>query len=310
MDSIVLHLQGMAIDPKTSVTDLLRLAKTIATKLEDSDALAWIDFELNGYGEKPSQELPSYRKILGKPYALNKHDVWDPISFEESEKYEEFATASICEALSSIEATLKKAEDDPEGHFIFGFSPEDKNELMKGLKSCTGYDIETPLDCHIRISFGDILNVVDSVRNRIHEWSLKLETAGILGEGMNFSQKEKPETVQVIQFINNINNKGVIGAVGDVSGQAQVAGVTHGLNIAEVQALVQQILEAGPLLSQHVGPQINGSVRELEQGLAANSLDEGRIRTLLGSIRSICEGVAVSVLAQGIVSRIGKILGV
>ncbi len=54
---LVSELQAKALDPTTSVTDLLRIAKVVAVKLSLDEFLLWINSELGGYKDL---ELPAY----------------------------------------------------------------------------------------------------------------------------------------------------------------------------------------------------------------------------------------------------------
>jgi AbiTii len=56
---LVRRLQLEAADSSKSVSDLLRLAKMAATKLDAKDALTWIDRELEGYSSIPAKDLPA-----------------------------------------------------------------------------------------------------------------------------------------------------------------------------------------------------------------------------------------------------------
>jgi hypothetical protein len=60
---LILKLQAEATNPDASVTNLLRMAKIAATKLNLKDALVWIDRELNGYMDLKVEDLPPYRMI-------------------------------------------------------------------------------------------------------------------------------------------------------------------------------------------------------------------------------------------------------
>jgi len=68
---LVLQLQAEAVDPKVPVSKLLRLAKLIATKLDQKDALVWIDKELDGYMSGALKEVPPYRMLTGHPKGYN-----------------------------------------------------------------------------------------------------------------------------------------------------------------------------------------------------------------------------------------------
>ncbi len=48
MTDLVNELQAKALDPKTTVTDLLRISKVVAFKLGLDEFLTWIESELGG----------------------------------------------------------------------------------------------------------------------------------------------------------------------------------------------------------------------------------------------------------------------
>jgi len=52
-------------------------------------------------------------------------------------------------------------------------------------------------------SNNQVTSIFDAVRNRILDWTLKLEAEGILGEGMTFTPKEK-EAAQHVVFTSQI----------------------------------------------------------------------------------------------------------
>ncbi len=64
---LILKLQAEAANPDASVTNLLRMAKRAATKLNLKDALVWIERELNGYMDVKVDDLPPYRRLTGTP---------------------------------------------------------------------------------------------------------------------------------------------------------------------------------------------------------------------------------------------------
>ncbi len=84
----------------------------------------------------------------------------------------------------------------------------------------------------VRIAgYHTMLNIVDQVRNRLHEWSLELEQQGILGEHLQFSQREKeraPMTTNNFNFNGNVSNAGVIGADNHAFTQQNTLHITAG----------------------------------------------------------------------------------
>jgi len=60
-----------------------------------------------------------------------------------------------------------------------------------------------------------IAEILDAIRNAILEWALKLESEGILGDELSFSddEKRKASSSTVIQHVENLNFQGVLGSV-------------------------------------------------------------------------------------------------
>ena len=68
--SLVMELQRDALNPDNPVSNLLRKALVIATKLDLKNLENWITLELSGY---PDQDLvPDYRTLIGQI------EVWNP----------------------------------------------------------------------------------------------------------------------------------------------------------------------------------------------------------------------------------------
>ena len=66
--SLVLELQRLATDRSNDLTDLLRKALLVATKLRTDDFRQWINNELHGYGDS---KVPAYRTAQADLRAKN-----------------------------------------------------------------------------------------------------------------------------------------------------------------------------------------------------------------------------------------------
>jgi hypothetical protein len=67
--SVVEQLQAAAIDPRIKVSDLVRRAKLVASKLGLGDFERWADAELQGY--PAGAVIPAYRQARGTPIWLH-----------------------------------------------------------------------------------------------------------------------------------------------------------------------------------------------------------------------------------------------
>jgi len=289
---VVRKLQADAIDQDASVTSLLRTAKVIATKLELKDALMWIDRELDGYMDLTSEELPPYRRLTGDLRGYNPYHGWQPVIFPDPEIARLFSQAPMGISIGSLEEDLRGRRDRG-GDFIFGFRPEVKTEIMNAL--------EYPADVQLQLSYGALFNIVDAVRNLVLNWSLELEKAGIHGDDMEFSQDDKKEAAPITQqfFAQNI------GVVGNVTDKAHVANkqsatMTLDINLNAVRDFVTQVQQALSSLPEDTRDQLAPTITDLQTELSKDAPSHSRLRDLLGSVRSISEGAAGNLSAQGI----------
>ena len=164
-------------------------------------------------------------------------------------------------------------------------------------------------EVQIHLSYGQVYNVVDAVRNFVLNWSLELEKAGILGTDMTFSAEEKKEAAPITQqfFAQNI------GVVGNVTDQAQVANeqnatMSFSLDVTQVRDFAAQIRESLALLPDDERARVEPALTDLEGELANDVPNQSRLRELLGSIRSVCEGAAGNLTAQGIGGIISSLI--
>jgi AbiTii len=292
---LVRRLQLEAADSSKSVSDLLRLAKMAATKLDAKDALTWIDRELEGYSSIPAKDLPEYRKIYGKPEAQNPYHGWQPIMFKDAASAEACSYCPVGQSLGSLEAILKRADKD--GAFTFDYPAE----LAANVQKAIGFD----LPVHISIGYGSIWNIVDQVRNLILNWSLALEQAGVLGEAMTFTPKEKIEAGP----INNqyfIQNVGVIGNLTENASVQQTTSIS--LNLKSVADFLNALKDSAPGLPPKVRDEVMSQATKAEAALAAEKPEQGIIRSALTAIGNVCEGAAGNLTAIGIAEAIRTLM--
>lgn len=197
--SLVLELQHLATDRRNDVTDLLRKALLVATKLRVSEFKEWAEHELEGYGQ---HELPKYRVV---PYYLMALEggVLKPIVFVGEPAVPESHEARI-PLKFGLETLLQAIE---RGSLTLGL-PSDADRLVR---QATGtFDV---LPC-MRIDIAYIKGIVDAVRNTVLRWSLQLEAEGIMGDGMTFSEEEKRRAAASTE-IHITNFQGVLGDIAD-----------------------------------------------------------------------------------------------
>lgn len=197
------------MNPNSRLSDILRKAIVVATKLKVQDMKAWVESELKGYAS--GEGIPSYRKVNGTLKAWNPYNGWIPVIVQHPEISEMLSNRSIAQPISELESLIHHKDEGgvlqiPLPHDwlmkIFADSPEFRLGMIPTLI----------------IDKSQIEGILDAVRNAILNWSLTLESQGILGDGMSFSTEEVDKAKSTVYNIQSF--QGIIGNV--VSSTVQV----------------------------------------------------------------------------------------
>ena len=299
MSSLVEELQRGALDPNTKVSDLLRMAKTIAVKLNLPELAVWVDKELSGYPD--GDDLPEYRMTKGQVVGHNPYRGWRPVQFGDNQMETTFSTVRLGHKIAELEHLLYSSQKD-EGHISMTLSAE-AGQL---LREVTGYNF----DFKLRLGASDPIGVLDAVRNALLDWSLKLEQSGIKGEGMSFSNEERKKAHATPATIHIGNIGTFTGNVGSVSGNLNIEGNTINADAkGAISDLARQIREKQDTLglSPTVKATLNSDLDGLNQELSTAKPEASKVRSFLASIQTIAEGAAKSLLTQGILFELSKI---
>jgi hypothetical protein len=197
---IVSELQELAANGNTSISELIRKARMVATKLKLSEFNEWLGHELHGY---PSNaKVPDYRVIDGDLRARNPvNGVLMPIRFD-AELTEKISRVEILQPIGTLEDLLNAEAESLQ-------VPLTPRELQFVHRLMDDFHRSWVLPFRL-VSPTQVTTIVDGVRNRILDWALELESKGIVGNGMTFSQDEQKKAA-------NINIGSFQGILGDVS---------------------------------------------------------------------------------------------
>lgn len=293
MKSLVLELQAKAVDRDTTVTDLLRMAKMVAVKLELQEFEQWVNSELNGYSETP---IPKYRVVRGQMKAVNPVRGLIPVQFPDDDLAKSASERHLMQRISEIEALAAQGN----GSLMMPLPDEMQGLLQKLFRQ----------DMEFKLTFQPIVlvGVVDAVRNVILDWSLTLEKNGILGEGMSFSKqdKDKAHEQSVSYHIGSIEN--FTGALGNVSG-GQVNATTSVINVDRVEKLLTQIdqnIDAFGL-TEDDKTRVVETVGEVRASIKGSTFASHGF-ALLSALKGIFEHTAGHLLAAGVLHELAKIL--
>ena len=206
MSSLVLELQQEVLSKDFDVLTLLRKAHLIAKKLNLLEFDSWIMSELNGYDQSKEDIIPSYRKVSGT-LLIKVNGVWTPMVFvSDSEMERDLCEDILPNSISEFVELIRCATD--RTTFQIPFSGHKVRETIKHLENDT-----PPLPMCLNVSIHRLQDIVEKVKNCILEWTITLESKGILGEKMSFSKKDAELAQTIPQQVHNYYGNVVFGNV-------------------------------------------------------------------------------------------------
>lgn len=206
--SLVLDLQREAMDHRVPVSRLLTKAKVIASKLGLAETEHWIQLELSGY--KEARDLPEYRFVRGELKSLVPYRGWETIQIFDDRIAKIFSKRAIYQSLPELEDTMSESS----AHLVITVPHEVKKDILSEL-SLPAHDVQ------YHVPRNQFVNISESVRQRIIDWTLALEKANIVGEGMTFTPQEKERATEG-PVVYNVHIQNMAGNVGNISGESMV----------------------------------------------------------------------------------------
>jgi hypothetical protein len=298
MKSIIQELQFEATKQNSSVTELLRKAKIVSSKLNLQEFLVWIEKELNGYPDTDYKKYPSYRFLKGEPKGWNPYHGWISVMFDNANSQETLSTMPINQPIGELEDLCQSSSNDLQ----VSYSPK----AQKIIGEAVGFQTKFTL----MVGKSSVVGILDAVKNIILDWSIKLEKEGILGEGISFSEEDKekannPNTKIIIGRIDNF-----VGNVGDITDNASM-NISH-INQNEtekIKDLIKQIktnLKNVEIKERDRG-QVENEIKCIEREIVKQKPEKSKITKCFSSIKNIFEGVSGNIIAQGILYGIEKL---
>jgi AbiTii len=168
------------------VSQLLRRMKVATVRLKLPEPEAWIDHELEGYSD--DAELPGYRFILGVPQFFHNHWGWRNLALSENS-----LNNQLLSHIQFRQGIATAEEFGPGTGGIRMFYPGFLEEM------CLPHMPYGVVRLGLLTDRSTVGAIVSSVRNKILDWGLAMEKAGITGEGMSFTQAER-EAAQNVTY--------------------------------------------------------------------------------------------------------------
>ncbi|MDN4592145.1 hypothetical protein DBA29_27060 [Xenophilus aerolatus] len=294
MPGLVLELQRDALDANVKVADLLRKALVVSRKLELAEMQDWIESELGSY--ENTDDCPLYRQMYGELKVWNPYHGFQPVLVPDQELADIICSGANTQSIGELEDLLRGDAKT----FHMQMSGPQKAMLAKLI----GVNLEPSL----HIPRQSMVKILDSVRNRILQWSLDLEKRNILGSGLTFSKEEKAMASQI--NYHTVNN---IGSMTNSQLQQHSSGVQviEGALGTDLTKLVESIASSlsGLSLSQPDTQELLAELATLRSQLDSPKPKVGIIKESLASVRTVLEGAAGNLVASDLLARLGPLLG-
>lgn len=216
MSKIVIELQQACLNDSITCSSLLLKAYAIAMKLGMKDTAEIFSHELNGYKDVDKNVLPEYRCVLVNTEAYDAYsNQWIPIIFPPNTSFNKHF---VFESIPEIEKLNQSDCDTLEVRL--------DTERQKIIRKAT--DMTEPMLVHQIFAAAQATSILQKVRKAILDWSLELESKGILGENLEFSVEEisKAKDIPAINITINGNVSGstIAGMLKDSISNVQTQG--------------------------------------------------------------------------------------
>jgi hypothetical protein len=235
--SLLTDIQQAAVDGSQSVATVLRKCAVLASRLKNVDFQKWVSHELNGYPAEA--DVPNYRKIASQaigtfigPFGsqMNNAPIPSAILPEKQRAFGE--QVRLRQPIASLE---EAAQINPNKGNLEAPWPGNLIAIMQG-KFANGWMLHSASQ---QIPHGAVTGLVDSVRNRVLEFTLQLEQEIPPGKTAAISAEIPAKVEHLYQTIINGNVTGNI-ATGS-PGAVQSTNVTEG----DIKALAAALKELG-----------------------------------------------------------------
>ncbi len=299
--SIVLELQKEIISDEKPLSSILLKAKLIAFKLGINDIKNWIDQEINGYDEV--KKVPSYRVIKTELRGLNMKREWILTSLGKNNKH--LLDRKRRESVSMLEDLIKKSN----GMLAVIPVTDELNYLAKISR------VNTEFQYHF--SSSAVVSILNSIKDRLLNWSLELEKNNILGKGLEFSREEKENAGKVIFNIISGDMNGHIGKLNGNLEQNIDNSVDNSIDIKnfnKIEIFTTQIdkyineLDLDDKSKKEILDENNLLKKEIKKVKPDKNNIKNSIEKISNMVKKISGDVASNIITSGILQVIAEIM--
>jgi len=296
------EIQSEAVDKKSDLGTLLRRCKLLAARLGSKELNDWLLWESNGYPE--TIKVPDYRiwrlELKGDftgPFGSGLKNANIPLIYLPKKTRDYYENYQCRQSISSIEHTLKYTDN--------GTLEVSTGDLVVLL----GAKVYRGLNCiQVRAEFGigNLLELLNSVRNRILDFGLAIWKEKPNAGESNIKSSEKIEPSKITQIFNTTIFGGTATLIGDISNSHFIFNIKnndfkslekelkkHLINHSDIQELKKAIKKDDPpKIANNFGPLVSTWISSMIKKAAMGSWKIGI-------------GAAANILAKAIAKYYG-----
>lgn len=183
MADIIAQIQKMAIDSHVPLSDLLRRCLVLSYKIHLDDFSKWARFELDGY--PVDEEIPQYRTEGAIYLATYTNGFYtyknQPLPLIRLPEYlrKRLLVFKLLSPIKAVEDLAEKTNKESEGLYL-QVDPDIVSLVDQEIKITETYKVENIVQC---VSESFIVGVLESVRNKVLDFILRIQEMGVRMEG-------------------------------------------------------------------------------------------------------------------------------
>ncbi len=237
--SLLRDIQNAAISNEIEISTVLRKCKVLSARLGNNEFKNWVDQELNGY--EKIKELPNYRILTVQSKGhfagvfgsrINNGDI--PLICLPKELRESLSKSYCIQPISAYEALVKSSKGD---NFQEQWPPD--------LVAFYGESIYQNMNCMTAwkvIPYGSIVALIDTVRNRILNFVIEIESENPDAGEAQINQLPIPS-----EKVSHVFNTTIYGNVGNISDGSSNVKQSSTINVYkdDFDSLKNQLMQLG-----------------------------------------------------------------
>ena len=271
-------------------------AYAVASKLSINNMIEFCTQEMEGYKDVDVNAFPQYRQVIVCTEVFDPYrNSWFSISFPSSAPINKhYIAESIAEIESFGPANAQTLEIRP------------NTEIQKIIQKLT--KMSEPMQIHQIFSASQFTAIPQKVRKVILDWSLELESKGILGENLEFSDVEQRKA-QNMSITNNfyapINGANLVATATNSTLNVNNTNSFDYEGVEKLLESVQKILPAGNFAKDDLD-KIQKNIDEINESISKH--DVPAVKGKLKDLADFCKGIAGNVIASGVWVQIQSLL--